>query len=367
MGNSGDQKYMARALELAEQGRGFVEPNPMVGCVIVRDGEIVGEGWHQKFGGPHAEIEALSAAGQAATGADVFVSLEPCCHQGKTPPCTEALIGAKVARVVIGCQDPNPQVAGNGIASLRESEIEVELIADDGPAHRLVAPFAKLMTTGRPWVIAKWAMTLDGKLATHTGDSQWISSEASRALVHHVRGQVDGIVVGKGTVVQDDPTLTARPSGARIATRIVLDSLATLPMDSRLVKTLDQAPLLLVAREDAPAGRLSSLQSIGVDVLPLAMGDHEDFIGQLLDELGQRQMTNLLVEGGATLLGTLFDLGAIDEVHVFVAPKLIGGQAALTPVAGQGLAEMATALELEHVEVNVLEGDVHIHGFVRPR
>ncbi|TWU25512.1 bifunctional diaminohydroxyphosphoribosylaminopyrimidine deaminase/5-amino-6-(5-phosphoribosylamino)uracil reductase RibD [Bythopirellula polymerisocia] len=367
MNKPADNLHMTRALELAEQGRGYVEPNPMVGCVIVQGGKVAGEGWHQKFGGPHAEIVALAAAGKTAKGAEVYVTLEPCCHQGKTPPCTDALIKAGVTRVVVGCEDPNPQVAGKGISQLREAGIEVELLADFAPARRLIAPFAKLVSTGRPWVIAKWAMTLDGKLATHTGDSQWISGEASRAVVHHVRGLVDGIVVGKGTVVQDDPTLTARPAGARVATRIVLDSLASLSTDSRLVQTLDEAPVMLVAREDAPAQRINALRELGVDVLPISLGDHEEFIDQLLDELGRRQMTNLLVEGGATLLGILFDLGAIDEVHVFVAPKLVGGQTALTPVAGQGLAEMATALELDEIEVNVLDGDVHIHGYVRPR
>ncbi len=357
--------HMSRALELAEQGRGYVEPNPMVGCVIVRDRQVVGAGWHQRFGGPHAEIMALTAAGEAAAGAEVYVTLEPCCHQGKTPPCTDSLIKSGVARIVVGCQDPNPQVAGKGIAKLREAGIQVELMEDCLAARKLIAPFTKLITTGRPWVIAKWAMTLDGKLATHTGDSQWISGEASRAVVHRVRGQVDGIVVGKGTVFCDDPLLTARPVGARIATRIVLDSRATISPECRLAKTLDHAPLLLVVREDAPAERVQVLRDRGIEVLALAGHDREEHLSQLLDELGRRQMTNLLVEGGANLLGTFFDLDAIDEVHVFVAPKLVGGQTALTPIAGRGLAMMNAAIELEEVEMNVLDSDVHVHGYIQ--
>ncbi len=364
MVNQADHQHMSRALELAEQGRGFVEPNPMVGCVIVRDEQVVGEGWHQRFGGPHAEIEALAAAGNAAAGSEVFVTLEPCAHEGKTPACTEALLEAKVSRVVIGCEDPNPHVAGGGIARLRSAGIKVELFSDNTPAHRLIAPFAKLMTKGRPWVIAKWAMTLDGKLATHTGDSQWITCEASRAMVHHLRGQVDGIVVGKGTVASDDPMLTARPPGARIATRIVLDSRATLSTESRLVKSLDQAPVLLVVRDDAPAERVKVLRGCGVEVLQVAGQDRLERVGLFLDDLGRRQMTNILVEGGASLIGTFFDLDAIDEVHAFIAPKLVGGHAALSPIAGQGLLEMSAARELVDVEISTIESDVHLHGYV---
>src|SRR5688500_14980726 len=193
-----ESQYMERAIELARRGEGHVEPNPMVGCVLVRHGSVVGEGWHQRFGGPHAEIEALRMAGDAARGSTAFVTLEPCAHAGKTPPCTEALIAAGVARVVVACRDPNPLVNGRGVATLRAAEIDVVVLENQLEAEALLAPFAKLMTVGRPWVIAKWAMTLDGKLATHTGDSQWISGEESRAVVHQLRGRMDAIVVGRG-------------------------------------------------------------------------------------------------------------------------------------------------------------------------
>jgi diaminohydroxyphosphoribosylaminopyrimidine deaminase/5-amino-6-(5-phosphoribosylamino)uracil reductase len=360
-----DEQYLSRALELAEQGRGHVEPNPMVGCVIVRDGKIIGEGWHEKFGGPHAEINALAKAGEAARGAELFVSLEPCCHQGKTGPCTEALINAGIARVIISTVDPNPEVAGQGIARLQEAGINVEVCEDHHAARKLLAPFAKHITTGQPWVIAKWAMTLDGKLATHTGSSQWISSEASRQLVHTIRAQMDAILIGRVTAERDDPLLTARPAGARIATRIVLDSEASLSLDSQLVRTANQAPLIVVARETAIPTRIAQLRAAGVEVLLMPSIDWQDQLKMLLSDLGSRGMTNLLIEGGSQVLGAFTDIGAIDEVHAFIAPKLAGGGAAISPIGGEGLADMNSALPLVDVEINILDGDVHVHGFVK--
>ena len=238
-----DSWQMARALELAARGEGFVEPNPMVGCVIARGAEIIGEGWHRKFGGPHAEVEALHVAGTRARGATLYVTLEPCCHQGKTPPCTDAILASGLGRVVVAQRDPFPAVAGGGIERLRQAGLAVEVGLREAEARRLNAPYLKLTESGRPWVIAKWAMTLDGKLASRTGDSRWISNEASRAIVHQLRGRVDAIVVGRGTAGQDDPLLTARPAGPRVATRIVLDTRASLASDSQLVTTAGEAPV----------------------------------------------------------------------------------------------------------------------------
>jgi len=279
-----DKQHLARALELAERGRGCVEPNPLVGCVIVLDGQVVGEGWHEQFGGPHAEINAMTQAGEQSRGADLYVTLEPCCHHGKTPPCTDALIQAGIARVIGGCEDPNPQVAGQGIAKLREAGIVVEVMKDHA-ARKLIAPFTKRMTAGQPWVIAKWAMTLDGKIATHTGESQWISSEASRALVHKIRGQVDAILVGRQTVERDDPLLTARPPGPRIATRIVLDSEASISLESQLVRSADQAPLLIVAKTTAAVERIKRLQDRGIEVFQLPPVPWQAQLGALLRNL----------------------------------------------------------------------------------
>ena len=360
-----DGLHMARALELAKRGQGYVEPNPMVGCVIAKAGKIVGEGWHQKFGGPHAEIEALAAAGEQARSAEAYVSLEPCCHQGKTGPCTAALINAGIARVVIGCRDPNPQVAGKGIEALVEAGIEVCESDCSEQAESLIAPFRKLVTTGRPWVIGKWAMTLDGKIATHTGSSKWISGECSRQLVHDWRGRVDAVIVGRGTVDADDPLLTARPPGPRIATRIVLDTDASLDASSQLLRTIDQAPVLVATGKNLSEKNKKRLEECGAEVLPCDGADAGGRLLNLFDELGRRQMTNVLVEGGAEVMGTLCDVGEIDEVRVFIAPKLAGGRNALTAVAGQGIAEMADALRLVDVTIESLDGDVLLSGRVQ--
>ena len=357
-------EFMSQALELAQQGQGKVEPNPLVGCVVVREGTVVGRGYHRQFGGPHAEVEALRDADEAASGAEVYVTLEPCCHHGKTGPCTKALIEAGVARVVVGCEDPNPEVAGKGIAALRAAGIDVRVEANSEEARRLIAPFSKLITTGRPWVIAKWAMTLDGKIACHTGSSQWISGEASRAMVHQLRGRVDAILVGRGTANADDPLLTARPLGPRTATRIVLDSQASLSPKSKLIQTINVAPLLVAVTAKSPLENRQRLEDQGVEVLVLSGDNRQEQLASLLDELGRRQMTNLLVEGGGEVLGTLLDLQAIDEVHAFVAPKLVGGATAPGPVAGQGVAEMAAAFELESMQVEMLDGDLHVCGYL---
>jgi diaminohydroxyphosphoribosylaminopyrimidine deaminase/5-amino-6-(5-phosphoribosylamino)uracil reductase len=385
-----DSPFMARALELAARGQGYVEPNPLVGCVIVQDGQVVGEGWHQRFGGPHAEVEALAAAGERAAGATMYVTLEPCCHQGKTPPCVEAIIPAGIRRVVAAMRDPFPRVAGGGLRRLAQAGIDVELGLLEDEARALNAPYLKLLATGRPWIIAKWAMTLDGKIATRSGYSQWISGGPARRIVHQLRGRVDAVMVGRRTAQLDDPLLTARPSdeappagGAsrlefattaeptlpaaappRIATRIVLDSSARLASTSKLVATARQYPTLVVTGPEASEKDLRRLAAAGCEVLPFAAPSQYERLIQLLDELGRRRMTNVLVEGGGELLGTLFDARQIDEVHVFVAPKLFGGQKARTPLAGAGVEQVAHALALAACQVEQVGDDVYIRGRV---
>ncbi len=354
--------HMRRALELAVEGRGQVEPNPMVGCVIARGAEVIGEGWHRRFGGPHAEVEALAIAGSRAAGATMYVTLEPCCHQGKTPPCTEAIIAAGLGRVVVASRDPFPQVAGGGLKRLGEAGILVDAGLLDGEARRLNAPYFKLVETGRPWVIAKWAMTLDGKIATRTGDSRWISGEASRAIVHEIRGRVDAILVGRETARRDDPRLTARPPGPRTPLRIVADSRASLSPESQLVCTAGEVPLMVAAASAAPAENRRRLTDAGCEVLICPGGTHAERLAALLDELGRRRLTNMLVEGGGRLLGSLLAAGQIDEVHVFIAPKLIGGSEAPGPVAGPGLAQIADALELDDPEMRPVGRDVYVCG-----
>jgi len=328
-----DTWHMRRALELAAQGRGCVEPNPMVGCVIVRGAETIGEGWHRRFGQPHAEAEALRIAGGRAAGATLYVTLEPCCHQGKTPPCTRAILGAGIARVVVATRDPFPRVDGGGIAELRRAGVDVEVGVMDAEACRLNAPYLKLVRTGRPWVLAKWAMTLDGKIATRTGSSQWISGPESRAIVHGLRGRVDAIVVGRETALRDDPLLTARPPGPRTALRIVCDTAASLGCESQLVRTARETPVLVAAGEQAPPARRQRLREAGCEVLVCEGATHAARLDALLDELGRRRLTNVLVEGGGRLLGSLLDARQIDEVHVFIAAKLVGGSSAPGPVA----------------------------------
>lgn len=364
-----DALFMRRALELAVRGQGWVEPNPMVGCVLVRDGEVVGEGSHRKFGGPHAEVEAISVAGGRAQGGTAYVTLEPCSHHGKTPPCVDALLKAGVARVVCAMSDPFPKVAGEGIAALRSQGVLVEVGLLEEEARRINAPYLKWVGSGRAWVIAKWAMTLDGKIATRTGDSRWISSEASRAIVHQLRGRVDAILVGSGTARQDDPLLIARPAGPRVATRIVVDRKACLPSDSQLVKTAREAPVLIAAG-NPPAENVARLTQAACEVFSCGEKQHPhsgslsegvDLLA-LLDELGRRRMTNVLVEGGSTLLGSLFDAEAIDEVCVFIAPKVIGGKNAPSPIGGAGFEKIASALALANPEIRQVGDDVLVWG-----
>jgi diaminohydroxyphosphoribosylaminopyrimidine deaminase/5-amino-6-(5-phosphoribosylamino)uracil reductase len=357
-----DTAWMRRALELAERGRGHVEPNPLVGAVVVRDGRIVGEGWHQRFGQAHAEVHALAAAGASARGADLYVTLEPCCHHGKTPPCTDAVLRAGVRRVVAAMQDPFPAVAGKGSTLLQAAGVEIEGGLCEAEARRLNAPYLKLLSTGRPYVHAKWAMTLDGKIATRSGDSRWISNEESRCRVHQLRGRMDAIVAGIGTALADDPQLTARPPGPRTATRVVLDSQGRLPINGHLVSSARQTPVLVVAAAP-PLEKVADLRERGCEVLILAGTDGRVDVEALLAEMGRRRYTNVLVEGGAGVLGSFLDAGAIDEVHVFIAPRLAGGAAALTPVAGRGVEKIAGALRLTEWRFEDMAGDLYVRGW----
>lgn len=359
---------MRQALALAARGVGSVEPNPPVGAVIVDDDlRVLGEGWHQKYGGPHAEVMALDQAGAAARGATLFVTLEPCCHFGKTPPCSRAVIAAGLRRVVAAMIDPAAQVNGGGIAELRAAGIDVSvgLCADE--ARALTAPFVQLVTQGRPWVHAKWAMTLDGKIAASTGHSQWISNPTSRMVAHQLRGRMDAVVVGIGTVLADDPLLTARPPGPRTATRIVLDPHARLPLSSQLVATTTVAPVIWVIADSVVGEQTQSFVSRGVELLPQPVDSQGRFDWRsLLRELGRRRMTHVLVEGGGRTLGSLFDAGLIDECHIFIAPKLVGGATAASPLMGTGLAAIPEAASLAMVETQTLSGDLYVHGRCSP-
>lgn len=367
--------WMRHAIDLAARGEGFVEPNPMVGCVLVApmagsdEGELLGEGFHARFGQAHAERAALQDARRRGNadrliGATAYVTLEPCCHHGKTAPCTTALIEAGIARVVVAQLDPFPQVAGQGVAALRAAGMSVEIGVDQAAAEQLAAPYLKRLRTGRPWMIAKWAMSLDGKLATHTGDSQWISCPTSRAWVQELRGRVDAILVGSRTALLDDPRLTARTpyTPPRTALRVVLDSQLQLSPQSNLALTARQVPLLLVAAPDASPEKAQQLKELGCHVYLSPHADRNRRLDALLEHLVSRySATNVLVEGGGELLGSLLELQQIDQCEVFIAPKLIGGQAAPSPIGGLGLAALRDGPPITQWRVQSSGDDSHIH------
>ena len=384
---------MNLALSLAQRGQGNVEPNPMVGAVIVRDGVVLGQGWHKKFGGPHAEIEAFADAkrsGADVRGAEMYVTLEPCCHYGKTPPCAKAIIESGVAKVYIAMRDPNPKVDGGGMKALTDAGIEVVSGICQRHAESLNKPFVKYITRRRPWVIAKWAQTLDGKIAARDGSSQWISNETSRAVVHNIRSRVDAVVVGAGTFLHDNPTLTARlPEGRephRNATRVVFGLHKSTRQEtdaffqqSNLFQTKNNRQEEIFSRNSQLATRNSqSLAPVwltwddGEIIDPIAGAVVSDTLedasfparfDRLLERLAETGATNVLVEGGGRLLGALFDADFIDEFHVFIAPQLLcGGADAISPLMGLGAQSMSQAKKLVRIKTQLLDGDVYIQG-----
>ena len=357
-----DHLHLARAVELARRGIGRATPNPNVGAVVVAGDEVVGEGWHERFGGPHAEVNALRAAGDAARGATLYVSLEPCAHTGKTPPCTEAIVEAGIARVVVASDDPSEKAAGRGLGILRDEGIDV-VVADGELATRARLDnqaFRKHSRTGRPWVLFKAALTLDGKVATHTGDSKWISGETSRALGHQWRASVDAVAVGIGTALADDPQLTARFDGVeRQPRRIVFDSEARLPLDSQLVQAAPDPPLTVVVGRAAKRANTDALEMAGAEVIVATGGNEQARVRSALDQLGAQGVTAVLLEGGPHLAGAFFDAGEIDEARLFLAPLLLGGRTARDPLEGEGVERIddalrALTLDCEHVGQDVL-------------
>lgn len=363
-----DKKYMALALRLAAKGAGYTSPNPMVGAVIVKDGRIVGRGWHRRYGGPHAEVEAIRQAGAEARGATLYVTLEPCNHHGKTPPCTEAVLAAGLRRVVIANPDPNPRVTGGGAAYLRAQGLEVAigLLADQGA--RLNEAFFTAITTGRPFVIAKAAASLDGKIATHRGEAQWITGPVARRWVHRLRHQVDAILVGVGTVLADDPQLTTRLPGGRgrDPIRIILDSQLRLPVTAKVVQLQSSAPTWVVGTPAAPESRRQALEAAGARVIMLPDRQGRVDLEALLAYLGDQRVQSLLVEGGAEVLGAFFDQRLIHKLHLFLAPKLIGGRGAPGILGGEGVALMAEALELQELTCRRLGADYRFTGYLPP-
>ena len=347
VGTEQEASYLRRALELAEGGRGRVSPNPLVGAVLVRDDSVIGEGFHAELGGLHAEraaIDECRARGVDPAGSTIYVTLEPCAHTGRQPPCTEAILDAGISRVVYASEDPTDKASGRGPGMLRDGGIEVELA--NGPeaaaARLLNQPFRKRARTGRPLVTYKAAMSLDGRVASPTGDSRWISSVESRELVHRWRAECDAVAVGIGTALADDPLLTARLEGdARQPTRVVFDSGARLPLTSALVTSIDQAPLILICAPEAASARRDGLERAGAEVIVATGRNDQARLEAALDELGRHEIQDLLVEGGPTFAGALFDAGEIDQVRLFIAPVFIGAAEARAALEGTGAMRIA--------------------------
>jgi diaminohydroxyphosphoribosylaminopyrimidine deaminase / 5-amino-6-(5-phosphoribosylamino)uracil reductase len=355
-----DDKYMRRALELAEKGRGRTSPNPMVGCVIVREGRVIGEGFHEKAGGPHAEIRAMAQAGDLS-GAALYVSLEPCTFYGRTPPCADAIVRARPDRVVVAMRDPNPRVCGQGIEKLRKAGIDVRVGVLEAEARRLNEFFVKHITTGRPFVIAKCGMTLDGKIATRTGDSRWVTSEASRRMVHELRNGVDAILVGSRTVMLDNPSLTTRLDAGEMKDpiRVILDADCYLDKDRLVFHVESKAPTWVAVPDDRDfegADELLRIPRRNPEGLDMEI---------LMQELGQRQITSVLIEGGGTTLASAFEAGVVDKVMFFVAPKIAGGRDAITAVEGEGAARMDDCIRLEEMTARPVGGDILIEAYVK--
>jgi len=365
---------MAQALRLAARARGRVEPNPMVGAVVVRGGRAVGEGYHKQFGGPHAEVLALQDAGRWTRGSTLYVTLEPCCHWGKTPPCTDAIQWAGVKRVVAAMIDPFGKVRGRGAKILRAAGIEVETGLMQEEARELNAPFIKRLGTGMPYVIAKWAQTIDGCVATARGESRWISSEESRADSQKLRGRVDAIIIGLGTAAKDDPLLMARPDSSRdikrLATRIVLDSACRLPVGGQLVRTVAFAPLMVVhaAKLDAAAERRrAALAERGAMTVGIRMDkDGRPGIAALLKYLGDLEYTNVMVEGGPEIVAAFLRARCVDEARVYVAPMVMGGPGARRAIGGPDLSRLADAARMRLVSTEIIGGDAKLRYRIIP-
>ena len=355
------EKMMRRALSLAHRGMGKTAPNPAVGCVIVKDGEVVGEGWHKRAGTPHAEAHALARAGAAARNADVYVTLEPCAHFGKTPPCADALIAAGVARVYAGMVDPNPHVSGNGLEKLRAAGIEATAGILEGACRIVNEPFIKHVTTGLPFVTLKSALTLDGKSATAEGDARWITSERSRRYVHKLRSQVDAIMVGVGTVIADDPLLTCRIPGGKDPLRVVVDSRLKVPLSARLFH-LQSTATTLVATVSDDAARIAGIRETGADVVICREMEGRVDLHDLMARLGAMHLQSVLLEGGSTLAGEALRRGVIDKVMLFYAPKLVGGDGPGL-FAGRGVARMEDAIRLRDITYTRFGADLLIQGY----
>lgn len=363
------EEYMRRALELARKGEGHTSPNPMVGCVVVKDGRIISEGYHEKYGEFHAERNALTRCTEDTAGADLYVTLEPCCHQGKTPPCTDIIIEKKIARVFVGSMDSNPLVAGKGVQILRDHGIYVETGILDAECRKLNEVFYHYIATKTPFVVMKYAMTLDGKIACATGDSKWVTGEIARTQVHRMRGRYRGIMVGIGTVLADDPMLNCRVEGGVDPVRIICDSNLHIPTESQIVKTASDIETIVACSQEALESerkqeKIRRLKEAGIQIIGTE-GAHGVNLVELMKKLGGQNIDSILLEGGGTLNASALEDGIVNKVYAYIAGKLIGGMDASSPVEGMGIDRMADAITLQNMEIEKLGDDFCIVGYVK--
>ncbi|MDW8801828.1 bifunctional diaminohydroxyphosphoribosylaminopyrimidine deaminase/5-amino-6-(5-phosphoribosylamino)uracil reductase RibD [Clostridium sp. A1-XYC3] len=362
-----ETKYMKRALELAAMGIGYTNPNPLVGAVIVKDGKIIGEGYHEVYGSNHAEVNAFKNATEDVKGATMYVTLEPCSHYGKTPPCAKAIVEKGIKKVVIGLKDPNPLVSGKGIQILKDNNIEVVTGVMEEEGRKLNEIFLKYITTKLPFCILKTAMTLDGKIAAYTGDSKWVTNEFSRKFVHQLRHRVSSIMVGIGTILADDPLLTTRldTGNGSDPIRIIVDSNTRIPLEAKVLHVQSKAKTIIATTELADGNKLKALESAGADIIITPLKNNRVDLSYLMKALGERAIDSVLLEGGSELNYSAVEEGIVDKVNAFIAPKIIGGREAKTPVGGLGKALMSEAISIENIEIHSFKDDVMLEGYVK--
>ncbi len=361
-----DNHYMQIALELAARGKGYTSPNPMVGAVVVKDGKIVGKGWHEKVGGPHAEVNAIDDAGDQAAGSTIYVTLEPCNHQGRTPPCTEKILSAGIQHVVMAMKDPNPDVSGGGADFLIQNGISVESGVCEAEARRLNESFIKYIRTKQPFVLLKCAATLDGRIATRTGDSKWVTGESSRKYVHELRHEMDAIMVGVNTVKTDNPSLTTRREDKKGVDpiRIVLDTQLSIPENSKLLQIPSGSDTLIITGNSKSSPKRTAIENMGVKIIDTALKDGRIDLNALMNQLGKTGITSLLIEGGAQVVASALQSGIVDKINFFYAPKILGGDDGVPMCSGPGPELMAQSIPVKDIHVRQFDNDIMIEGYL---
>ncbi|MGL5354233.1 MAG: bifunctional diaminohydroxyphosphoribosylaminopyrimidine deaminase/5-amino-6-(5-phosphoribosylamino)uracil reductase RibD [Clostridium sp.] len=359
-----DEEYMKLALELAKKGRGKVNPNPLVGAVIVKNGEIIGQGYHEYYGGNHAEINAFNSATCDLANSTIYVTLEPCSHYGKTPPCVDKIIENNISRVIVGCLDPNPKVCGSGIKKLKSAGIEVKFGVLENECRKINEVFIKFITEKKPFVILKSAMSLDGKIATAKGESKWITSREAREEVHNLRNEILGIMVGVNTVIKDNPELTCRLDGGRNPIRIIVDSKLRIPIESKVICDENKINTIIATTKNADVNKILDIQKLGVKVLIIKSKDGRVDLKELIIKLGELNIDSILLEGGSTLNFSAIKSGIVDKVQIYISPKIIGGENSKTPVGGLGIEFLKDAFRIRDLRAKTIGEDILIEGYI---